>query len=151
MSNLTKSQQELADLLINTKIKAKVRRRKQNTDGSFEFYYVVRDTAPVDFRVDPGEFAFVHHEKNPTALLSPIIVNLRNLPQSLISKIALTLAEVKLKKRPDFCTGIPNAATPFAKEFSKVSRIPYVAIFEKDDNPGKPRILPTKNPPHTHP
>lgn len=147
MSNLTKSQEELADMLFNTKTKAKVRRRKQNSDGSYEFYHVIRDTSPVDFRVNSSEFAFVHHEKNPTAPLSPIIVNLRNLPENLVTKIALTLAEVKLKQVPDFCTGIPNAAIPFAKEFSKISKIPYVEIFEKDDKPGSPRILSAKNAP----
>jgi len=147
MSNLTKSQQQLADLLLSTKIRAKVRRRKQNADGSFEFYHVVRDTSPVDFSKDPGEFAFVHHEKNPTAPLSPIIINLRNLPEILVSKIASALAEIDLKQTPDFTTGIPNAAIPFAKEFSRQTHIPYVEIFEKDDAPGHPRILPAKNAP----
>ena len=144
---MTDAQKKLADLLLNTKTEAKVRRRKQNPDGSFEFYYVVRKTSPVDFRVDPLEFAFVYHEMNPSAPLSPIIINLRNLPPSLVEKIASTLAEVKLKQIPDFCTGIPNAATPFAKEFSKLAKIPYVTIFEKDDTPGKPRILPAKGAP----
>lgn len=148
MSSLTRSQQQLADMLFNTKTKAKVRRRKQNSKGSYEFYYVVRDTSPVDFRVDPSEFAFVHHEKNPTAPLSPIIINLRNLPTRLVTKIASALTEVKLKQTPDFCTGIPNAAIPFAKEFSKISKIPYVEIFEKDDNPGSPRILAAKKAPN---
>ena len=64
MSNLTKSQEELANLLLNTKTHAKVRRRK-HTNGKVEFYYVIRDTSPVNFRVDPSEFAFVHHEKHP--------------------------------------------------------------------------------------
>lgn len=147
MSNFTKSQRGLADMLFNTQTQAKVRRRKQNADGSFQFYYVIRDTSPVDFRKDPGEFAFVHHEKNPTAPLSPIIINLRNLPDLLITKIAQSLTEVNLKQRPDFVTGIPNAAIPFAKEFSKITKIPYVEIFEKDDNPASPRILPAKNAP----
>ena len=105
---------------------------------------MIRKTSPVDFRIVPEEFAFVHHEKNPTAPLSPIIVNLRNLPQTLVTKIALCLAAVKLKQKPHFCTGIPNAAIPFAREFSRLSKIPYVEIFEKDDNPGRPRILPAK-------
>lgn len=150
MSKLTRSQEELADMLFSTKTKAKVRRRKQNPDNTYEFYYVIRDTGPVDFRVDPSEFAFVHHEKDPTAPLSPIIINLRNLPQNLVVKIATVLAEVKLKQKPDFCTGIPNAAIPFAKEFSRISKIPYVEIFKKDDNPGSPRILPAKNAPRGH-
>lgn len=147
MSDLTKSQQELADLLLNTKTEAKVRRRKQNPDGSVEFFHKVRKTSPVDFRVDPMEFAFVYHEKNPSAPLSPIIINLRNLPENLVNKIASTLAEIKLKDIPDVCTGIPNAAISFAKEFSKLAKIPYVTIFEKDDTPGKPRILPAKDAP----
>lgn len=144
MSNLTKSQEELADLLISTKTEAKVRRRKKNNDGSYEFFHIVRPTSPVDFRVDPSEFAFVYHEKNPSAPLSPIIINLRNLPQNLVAKIASVLAEVKLKQTPDFTTGIPNAATSFAREFSNITNIPYVTIFEKDDTPGKPRILPAQ-------
>lgn len=147
MSNLTKSQQYLADLLLHTKIHAKVRRKKQNPDGTYEFYYFYRDTSPIDFRVDPSEFAFVHHEKHPEAPLSPIIVNLRNLPENLNKKIAKCLAEKPLKQIPDYYTGIPNAAIPYAKEFSAVTKIPYVTIFEKDDNPGSPRILPAKNAP----
>lgn len=146
MSNLTKSQQELADLLLSTKTHAKVRRRK-HTNGKVEFYYVTRDTSPVDFRIDPSEFAFVHHEKHPDAPLSPIIVNLRNLPESLNKKIAECMAQVPIKQTPDFCTGIPNAAIPYAREFSNVTKIPYVTIFEKDDKPGSPRILPAKNAP----
>lgn len=138
---MTDSQKKLADLLISTKTHAKVRRRKQNPDGSIEFYYVIRDTSPIDFRIDPSEFAFVHHEKFPQAPLSPNIVNLRNLPKFLNKKIAEVMAEISLKQVPDFCTGIPNAAIPFAKEFSNVTKIPYIKIFEKDDQPGKPRIL----------
>lgn len=147
MSKLTTSQQELADLLLNTKTHAKVRRRKQNPDGTVEFYYVIRDTSPIDFRIDPSEFAFVHHEKNPQAPLSPNIVNLRNLPESLNKKIVQVLAEIKFKQIPDVCTGIPNAAIPYAKEFSKETGIPYVEIFKKDDNPAKPRILTADNAP----
>ncbi len=147
MSKLTKSQQELANLLITTKTHAKVRRRKQNPDKTIEFYYVVRDTSPIDFRIDLSEFAFVHHEKHPEAPLSPIIVNLRNLPANLNKKIAECMAEVPLKETPKFCTGIPNAAIPYAKEFSSVTKIPYVTIFEKDDKPGSPRILPAKDAP----
>jgi len=147
MSKLTQSQQNLADLLLKTKTHAKVRRRKQNSDGTVEFYYVIRDTSPIDFRVDPSEFAFVHHEKYPKAPLSPIIVNLRNLPANLNKKIAECMAETQLKQVPNFCTGIPNAAIPYAKEFSNETKIPYVTIFEKDDKPGSPRILPAQDAP----
>lgn len=144
---MKKSQEKLADLLIGTKTHAKVRRRKQNPDGTVQFIYVIRDTSPIDFRVDPSEFAFVHHEKYPEAPLSPNIVNLRNLPDSLNKKIAEIMAEVPLKQIPNFVTGIPNAAIPFAKEFATISKIPYVTIFAKDDQPGSPRILPAKETP----
>lgn len=147
---MNKSQEELADLLISTKTHAKVRRRKQNPDGTYAFIYVIRDTSPIDFRVDPSEFAFVHHEKHPEAPLSPNIVNLRNLPDSLNKKIAQILAEMPLKQIPNFVTGIPNAAIPFAKEFATISKIPYATIFAKDDQPGSPRILPAKGAPKGH-
>lgn len=145
MSNLTKTQQELADLLYTTKTHAKVRRRKQNPDGSYEFYHVMRDTHPVDFRVTEEEFAFVHHKTNPSAPLSPIIVNLRSLPDELVNKIAEVLSEVTLDEQPDFCTGIPNAGISFAKRFAEITKIPYRTIFEKDDNPSKPQVLPAKD------
>lgn len=144
---MKQSEEQLADLLISTKTHAKVRRRIKNPDGTVQFIYVIRDTSPIDFRIDPSEFAFVHHEKHPEAPLSPNIVNLRNLPDSLNKKIAEIMAEVPLKQIPNFCTGIPNAAIPFAKEFSNITKIPYVTIFEKDDKPGSPRILPAKDAP----
>lgn len=144
---MKKSEQQLADLLISTKTHAKVRRRKNNPDGTVEFYYVIRDTSPIDFRIDAQEFAFVHHEKHPEAPLSPILVNLRNLPDSLNREIAESMAEMTLKQTPDVCTGIPNAAIPYAKEFSNVTKIPYVTIFAKDDQPGSPRILAAKDAP----
>lgn len=145
MSELSSSSQKIADLLINTKTHAKVRRRKKNADGSFKFYYVIRDTSPIDFRETEEEFAFVYHENNPKAPLSPIIVNLRKMPESLNMKIAECMAQIDLKQKPDYCSGIPNAATPYAKDYSKVTGIPYVKLFEKDDNPGSPRILPAED------
>jgi orotate phosphoribosyltransferase len=141
MSDLTTSQQELADLLLNTKTHTKVRRRKNNPDGTHELYYIERDTSPLDFRENEEEFAFVHHEQNPAAPLSPVKVNLRKMPDSLNLKIAQCMAEMELKQKPDVCTGIPNAAIPYAQDYSKVTGIPYVKLFEKDDSPSSPRIL----------
>jgi len=144
---MNKSQKQLAKFLLSTKTHAKVRRKKQNPDGTYEFYYVTRDTSPIDFRIDPSEFAFVHHEKHPQAPLSPNIVNLRNLPDSLNKQIAQVMAEIPLKQIPNFVSGIPNAAIPFAKEYSNITKIPYITIFAKDDQPGSPRILPAKDAP----
>lgn len=144
---LSKSQQELANILFNTKTQAKVRRRKKNPDGNFEFYHVVRDTSPFDFRVDPGEFVFKHHEATPEAPLSPMYLNLRNLPENIINKIAEVMSKIELEETPDVCTGIPNAAVPYAKKFSELSGIPYVTIFDKDDNPSHHQILAHKDAP----
>jgi uridine monophosphate synthetase len=64
------------------------------------------------------------------------------MPDSLNMKIAQCMAEIELKNKPDVCTGIPNAAIPYAQDYSEVTGIPYVRLFEKDDSPSSPRILP---------
>lgn len=145
---MTESQKKLADLLWKTKIKAKVRRRKQLPDGSYEFYLVVRDTRPIDFRVDPGEFVFKHHEKTPGAALSPMYINLRNLPEKLTLQIAKNLAKIKLSEKVDFCTAIPKAATPIAESYSHLTKIPLIKIYNKEDGEAKRSIIPAKNAPY---
>lgn len=147
MSNLSSSRQELADLLFNTKTQAKVRLRKLNPDGSYEFYLITRDTAPVDFRVDPGEFVFKHHEQHPAAPLSPMYINLRSLPENLNKEIGKAIAQIPLPVKPDVCAGIPKAAMPFMEEFTKVSGIPSIEIFGKEDGEAKRLIIPLENAP----
>lgn len=147
MSNLTKSQQELADLLFNTQTAAKVRRRKQNPDSSYEFYLITRDTSPIDFRVDEGEFVFKHHEQFPDAPLSPMYVNLRSLPQNLVDKIGKVMSQMEFTQQADFCAPIPKAANPLAESFSKYSGIPVIQIFDKEEGAEKRRIIPLKNAP----
>lgn len=131
MSNLTKLQQELADLLLNTKIEAKVIRRKQKQDSSYYLEETQRSTSPIDFAKNPGEFALKIHEVKPDAPLSPIYVNLRNLPEQVLEKIAQVLSEVKLETPQEFCTGVPKAALVIAQRFSRASNIPFIDVFEK--------------------
>lgn len=131
MSKLTKSQEELADLLLNTKTIAKVIRRRQRADGTFYLEEGFRETSPIDFSQDPGEFALKIHEVKPDAPLSPIYVNLRNLPENLLAKIGQVLSEVKLETPQDYCTGIPKAALVIAQKFSDASGIPFIDVFEK--------------------
>lgn len=131
MSNLTQSQQELADLLLNTKIEAKVIRRKQKDDGTYYLEEGSRLTSPIDFAKDPGEFALKVHEVKIDAPLSPIYVNLRNLPDNVLTKIAQVLAEVQLETPQEFCTGVPKAALVIAQKFSQVAKIPFTDVFEK--------------------
>lgn len=135
-------QKHLADLLFKTKTKAKVRRRKKNSDGSFDFYLIERDTSPIDFRVDPGEFVFKHHEQFPDAPLSPMYINLRNLPGSLNLEIGKAIARIPLDQTPEVCAGIPKAAIPYTKVFSEESGIPSIEIFAKEDGEAKRSIVP---------
>lgn len=130
MSNLTKSQEDLADLLLNTKIEAKVIRRLQKSDGSYYLEDTSRPTSPIDF-AQLGEFALKIHEVNLEAPLSPIYVNLRNLPEIVLKKIAKVLAEVPLENPQEVCSGVPKAAVIIAQEFSKASGIPFLDVFEK--------------------
>lgn len=145
---LNKSQQKLADLLFNTKTQAKVRRRKQNPDGSYEFFLTTRDTSPVDFRVDEGEFVFKHHEQFPGAPLSPMYINLRSLPQNLVDKIGDLMGEIKFDEQADVCAPIPKAANPLAESFSKKTGIPMIQIFDKEETTEKRRIIPLKDAPN---
>lgn len=131
MSKLTKSQEELADLLLNTKIEAKIIRRKQKEDGSYYLEETSRSTSPIDFSKDQGEFALKIHEVNINAPLSPIYVNLRNLPDGILTKIAQVLAEVKLETPQEFCTGVPKAALVIAQKFAEVKGTPFMDVFEK--------------------
>lgn len=131
MSNLTKSQQELADLLLNTKIEAKVIRREKREDGSYYLEETQRPTSPIDFSKNPGEFALKIHEVKIDSPLSPIYVNLRNLPEEVLDKIGQVLAEVPLETPQDFCTGVPKAALVIAQKFAEKSGIPLLDVFEK--------------------
>ena len=147
MHNLNKPQQELADLLFNTKTQAKVRRRKKNSDGSYEFYLITRDTSPVDFRVSPEEFVFKHHEQFPDAPLSPMYVNLRSLPENLVDKIGEVMSGMKFDEKADLCAPIPKAANPLVESFSKYSGIGVIQIFDKEEGAQKRRIIPLKGAP----
>lgn len=131
MSKLTKSQEELANLLLSTKIEAKVIRRKQKENGSYYLEETSRPTSPIDFSRDPGEFALKMHEVKIEAPLSPIYVNLRNLPEEVLTKIAQVLSEVPLETPQDFCTGVPKAALVIAQKFADVSGIPFMDVFDK--------------------
>jgi len=122
-------QEELLGLFLTTKTNAKVLRRKKKGDGSYEFYEHYRDTSPIDFPVNDEEFAIKAHEKDPNTPLSPIYVNLRNLPENLIDKIAEAMRDLNLQA--DYVTGIPTTAISFAKSYSEKTAIPFVDIIEK--------------------
>jgi len=138
---LTDTQEKLADLLIETKIQAKVRRRCKLPDGTYQFPEVIRNTSPIDFPQDPGEFVLKLHEHNPSAPLSPIYINLRNLPEEVLDHIGKVLAEIESQETPDFCAGIPNAGIPIAQAYSKFSGIELINIFDKVQEKSGRRIV----------
>lgn len=142
---LTEAQEALADMLFTTKTIAPVRRRSQNPDGTYSFEKVSRPTSPVDF-AQPGEFALKIHETHPDAPLSPIYVNLRQMPEELIDLVGLVLAEQTAgdPSQPDYCTGIPKAGVSLALAYAKHSEIPYLEVFEKEEGEGEKRSIVAK-------
>lgn len=137
---LSVNQEKLADLLFSTKIQAKVKRREQVSGGTFKFFDIERPTSPIDFSQE-GEFALKLHERKPEAPLSPIYINLRNLPSNVLDQIAQVLAELPNENKPDFCTGIPNAGIPLADAYSKISKIPVRNIFVKLQTESQRKIV----------
>lgn len=136
---LTQVQERLAHLLFDTKTQAKVRRRVVLPDGQYQFNEIVRPTSPIDF-AQSGEFALKLHERLPHAPLSPIYINLRNLPEEVLDGVGQSMAEIPSTKTPDFCTGIPNAGTPLAQAYSRHSGLEYVDIFGKEETSEGRRI-----------
>lgn len=138
---LTPAQETLADMLIETKISAKVKRRKTLLNGKFGFEDVTRPTSPFDFAQE-GEFALKLHENHPEAPLSPYYINLRSLPPELNRQIGVVLSEIPTDVTPDCCAGIPDAGTPLITAYADASGVPLVDIFVKEQTPdGKRRIV----------
>lgn len=140
---LTGAQERLADLLFDTKTQAKVRRRIPLTDGGFKFEVVVRDTSPIDFAQE-GEFALKLHEEHPEAPLSPIYINLRNLPADVLGQVGRAMTETPTLETPDFCTGIPTAGEAIAEVYASYSGMERIDILEKEEKESGRRIVPKK-------
>lgn len=138
---LTPSQQILAGMLFDMPIIAPVRRRRELPDGTFEFSTVERSTRPIDF-AQQGEFVFKLHETDPSAPLSPVYLNLRNLPPEILEQIGIVMAEVVIPDAPDFCAGIPNAGTALAQAYSVHSNILLLDVLEKKEDGTKRTIIP---------
>lgn len=120
---LTEAQAKLADLLFDTKIVAPINRRRTLPDDSSEFYKIERPTSPIDFAQNDEEFALKLHEQTPDAPLSPVYINLRNLPEEAINQVGIALAEVTKGEEYDFCVGIPAAGEPIARSYSLYSNL----------------------------
>lgn len=138
---LTPAQKELAELLFDTKTVAPVGRRAALLEGVYQIYKEERLTAPIDFAQNDEEFALKLHDTNPGAPLSPVYVNLRNLPEQIVDRVGFVMSEIQTSEWVDFCTGIPKAGVALAKAYSKHSGVPYIDVFEKEETGGGRRIV----------
>lgn len=132
---LTDAQEKLIDLFFTTKTEAKVGKRETLPDGTYHIFKHLRPTAPIDFAQE-GEFALKLHDTNPSAPLSPIYINLRELPENVLDQIGKVLSEVTHDEAepPDFVTGIPKAGIALAQAYSRHSGIPFIEVFEKEEH-----------------
>lgn len=129
---LTVNQEILANMLFETKQVASVTRRFGES-GNYRFEKNERPTSPIDFAQE-GEFALKMHENQPDAPLSPIYVNLRNLPEGLVDRVGLVLSEIPTDEPVDFCAGIPKAGLPLAEAYSRHSGVPVIDILGKEES-----------------
>ncbi len=140
---LSPAQEALADMLFDYKIEAKVRRRLGN-EGNYTFETVIRPTSPIDF-AQPGEFALKLHEKHPEAPLSPVYINLRNLPPELLDQVGVAMAGVDIPSLPDYCVGIPSAGDPIAEVYSSRTGIGRAELLRKEVGEGGRKIVPLES------
>lgn len=135
-------QVELLENLYHTKMKAKVRRRRDLGKGNYELYEVTRPTAPFEVTTHPEEFALDRHRVDITAELSPYYLNYRNLPEDLYFLMGANLALLP-GRRSDIAVGIPDAATRIGIAYSEATRwvmtnqdadsryVPHLPLLEK--------------------
>ncbi|HLD79709.1 hypothetical protein A3G67_00680 [Candidatus Roizmanbacteria bacterium RIFCSPLOWO2_12_FULL_40_12] len=142
--NLTEAQKKLVTLLFTTKTVAPIGVRETLPDGKYKIYKKERPTSPIDFSQSEEEFAIKLHDTNPSAPLTPIYINLRNLPEVILDQIGVVFEEMDGNdKKPDFCTGIPKAGVPLGKAYSKQARVLYTDVFDKEEYPdGTRKIVP---------
>lgn len=131
---MTPNQKELLDIMWDTTIQAKVILIR-TVNGEPQFFTEERQMRPIDFKRPNEEgFAFKHHEQNPHAPPSPTYVNLRNLPQWLVRRIADEIAHPplpNLNPPTRFSTGIPEAGVVLGQAYADITRNKYVPILAK--------------------
>lgn len=138
---LTPNQEILAGMLFDTPTVAKVRRRFVDEVGGFQFTRIERPTFPVDFAQE-GEFVLKIHDKTPDAPLSPIFINLRNLPSPLLEQFGTVMKELDQGDRPDFCTGIPEAGTPLGQAYGESTGVPFIEPMTKIEEGATRKLIP---------
>lgn len=140
---LTPTQKEVLNLMWETTTTAPVGRRQDLGNGRYQLYKAERPTRPVDFPAsgfEQEEFALKLHERKIDATLSPYYVNLRNMPDNLLTRVAEAIAEAA-HISTSVCTGIPSAGDPIAQRFSEITGIPRLHLFGKAEEVSGRKIV----------
>ena len=91
-------------------------------------------------KVKFGAFKLKLHEKNPEAPLSPIYLNIRDLPDWLYALAGDILHDLIVKEEIgdfDYVVGIPKAGEPIGKAFAKAIGKPHLRIQKIEDDDGR--------------
>lgn len=87
-----------------------------------------------------GAFRLKLHEKNPEAPLSPIYLNIRELPEWLYTLAGDVLHDLSVKEGIgdfDYVIGIPKAGEPIGKAFANAVGKPHLCIEKAEDANGR--------------
>jgi orotidine-5'-phosphate decarboxylase len=95
-------------------------------------------------KIQFGAFRLKLHEKNPDAPLSPIYLNLRNLPEKIYQTIAELKAENLKNERYGYISGVPNAGNSIADALKNLTNMPNIKL-QKTEIDGKRRVVAEQN------
>lgn len=130
---LTPAQAKLASMLFVTKVETPIRKRIKLPSGEYKIEKVNKLVSLVGFAEESDEFALKSHEKKPTSPLSPIYLSIRNLPHEVLAQAGVVLAQIDKGEGIDFSVGIPKAAVPLAKSYSRYSGIREREVLSKEE------------------
>jgi orotidine-5'-phosphate decarboxylase len=91
-------------------------------------------------KVKFGAFKLKLHEKNPTAPLSPIYLNIRELPDWLYVLAGDVLHDLAVRENIgdfDYVVGIPKAGEPIGKAFARAVGKPHLRIEKVESEEGR--------------
>ena len=97
-------------------------------------------------KVKFGAFRLKLHEKDPDAPLSPIYLNIRDLPDSVYELIGDILHDLAVQEGIDdfdYVIGIPKAGDPIGRAFAKAVGKPHLRIEKVEAEGGVRRITST--------
>jgi len=81
-----------------------------------------------------GAFKLKLHELHPEAPLSPVYINMREMQQSIIDRMAELMYEISMAQdlRYDYVIGIPKAGEPIAEAFCRLAGKPMLKMVKQE-------------------